>query len=158
MKAYEKLANNPSGYNAFDTKRMNFLVDSLEDSVASWEEIMATNRPFFELKSKPIGSLDFGSVRDFTSCGLLFKKGDEFSFKTFRDLAELNEEVRVIEGADNREMIRTMKDVLKKFEDVEYEGQEPETYDYLCDQFKIDEETEGPKERAAKDENNNNGN
>lgn len=83
MKAYKRLARNPSGYAAFVTKRMNFLVDSVENSVASWEEIMATDRPFFELNSKPIGSLDFGSVRDFTSCGLLFKKGDEFAFKTF---------------------------------------------------------------------------
>lgn len=83
MKAYTRLANNPSGYNAFVTKRMNFLVDSLENSVASWEEIKATNRPFFELDTKPIGSLDFGSVRDFTACGLLFKKDDEFAFKTF---------------------------------------------------------------------------
>lgn len=83
MKAYTRLTNNPSGYNAFVTKRMNFLVDSLENSVASWEEIKATDRPFFELDTKPIGALDFGSVRDFTACGLLFKKDDEFAFKTF---------------------------------------------------------------------------
>lgn len=83
LKEYKKLASNPSGYTAFVTKRMNFLVDSLENSVASWEEIEATNRPFFKLDTKPIGSLDFGSVRDFAACGLLFKKGDEFAFKTF---------------------------------------------------------------------------
>lgn len=83
LKEYKKLSSNPSGYSAFVTKRMNFLVDSLENSVASWEEIEATNRPFFELNTKPIGSLDFGSVRDFTACGLLFKKGDEYAFKTF---------------------------------------------------------------------------
>lgn len=82
-KEYERLTNNPSGYAAFVTKRMNFLMDNLENSVASWEEIEATNRPFFNLDSKPIGSLDFGSVRDFTACGLLFKKGDEYAFKTF---------------------------------------------------------------------------
>ncbi len=83
MKEYTRLANNPSGRAAFVTKRMNFIEDNMENSVASWEEIKATNRPFFELKSKPIGSLDFGSVRDFAACGLLFKKGDEFAFKTF---------------------------------------------------------------------------
>lgn len=83
LKEYKKLSSNPSGYSAFVTKRMNFLVDSLENSVASWEEIEATNRPFFELDTKPIGSLDFGSVRDFAACGLLFKKGDEYAFKTF---------------------------------------------------------------------------
>ncbi|GAB3797326.1 terminase TerL endonuclease subunit [Virgibacillus kimchii] len=83
MKEYKKLVYNPSGYSAFVTKRMNFLEDDMEHSVASWEEIKATNRPFFQLNSKPIGSFDFGSVRDFTSCGLLFKQGDEYAFKTF---------------------------------------------------------------------------
>lgn len=83
MKQYEKLAREPSGRAAFVTKRMNFLEDNMENSVASWKEIMATDRPFFELNGTPIGSLDFGSVRDFTACGLLFKKGDEFAFKTY---------------------------------------------------------------------------
>lgn len=83
MKQYEKLAREPSGRAAFVTKRMNFLEDDMEHSVASWKEIKATDRPFFELNTKPIGSLDFGSVRDFAACGLLFKKGDEYAFKTF---------------------------------------------------------------------------
>lgn len=83
MKQYKKLENEPSGRTAFVVKRMNFLEDNMENSVASWEEIMATNRPFFELNSTPIGSLDYGSVRDFAACGLLFKKGEEFAFKTF---------------------------------------------------------------------------
>jgi phage terminase large subunit-like protein len=83
MKQYQKLATEPSGRASFVTKRMNFIEGDMEHSVASWEEIEATNRPFFKLDSKPIGSLDFGSVRDFTACGLLFRKGDEYAFKTF---------------------------------------------------------------------------
>ncbi|MCM2675586.1 terminase TerL endonuclease subunit [Alkalicoccobacillus plakortidis] len=83
LKEYKKIANNPSGYSAFVTKRMNFIMDNTENSVASTKELYATDRPFFELNTKPIGSLDFGSVRDFSACGLLFKKGDEFAFKTF---------------------------------------------------------------------------
>lgn len=79
---YTKLSYEPSGRSAFVTKRMNFLEDNMENSVATREEIMATNRPFFELNTIPIGSLDFGSVRDFSTCGLLFKKGEEFAFKT----------------------------------------------------------------------------
>lgn len=55
-------------------------------------------------------------------------------------LKELNEEKYVIEGGDHREMIRTMKVILKNLEDEEYEAQESEIYDYLCDQFEIDEE------------------
>lgn len=83
LKEYKRLSSNPSGYAAFVTKRMNFLMDNLENSIASTEELDATNRPFFELSTKPIGSLDFGSVRDFATCGLLFKKGEEFAFKSF---------------------------------------------------------------------------
>ncbi|MED3650601.1 hypothetical protein [Heyndrickxia sporothermodurans] len=58
------------------------------------------------------------------------------------DLKELNSEKLVIEGGDNGEMIRTIKQVLIKFENEEYEGQESEVYDYLCEQFKVDEEGE----------------
>ena len=58
------------------------------------------------------------------------------------DLKELNEEKFVIEGGDNREMIRTVQEILKKFEDEEYEAQQSEIYDYLCDVFKIDDEGE----------------
>ena len=55
------------------------------------------------------------------------------------DLKELSKEKFVIEGSDNREMIRTVKEVLKKFEDEEYEAQESDAYDYLCEAFKLDE-------------------
>lgn len=83
MKQYKKLAYEPSGRSAFVTKRMNFIEDDMEHSVATREEIMATNRPFFELDTIPIGALDFGSVRDFTTCGLLFKKKEEYAWKSF---------------------------------------------------------------------------
>lgn len=83
MKEYQKLETEPSGRSAFVTKRMDFLEENMENSVASWEEIKATDRPFFELDTVPIGAFDYGSVRDFAACGLLFKKGDEYVFKTF---------------------------------------------------------------------------
>lgn len=85
MKKYKKLSTEPSGRSAFVTKRMNFLEDNMENSVATKEEMMATNRPFFELDSVPIGALDFASVRDFATCGLLFKnrKKEEYAFKSF---------------------------------------------------------------------------
>jgi activator of HSP90 ATPase len=61
------------------------------------------------------------------------------------DLKELHSEKMVIEGGDNREMIRTIKHVLKKFEDVEYEAQASDIYDYLCEQFGVDEDEEEEK-------------
>lgn len=56
------------------------------------------------------------------------------------DLKELNEEKLVIEGGDHREMIRTIQEILRKFENEEYGAQDSEIYDYLCEQFKIDED------------------
>lgn len=80
---YIDLIDEPSKRPAFVTKRMNVIEGDSEHSVASREELLATNRPFFDLDGlKPIGSLDYGSVRDFAACGLLFKKGEEYAFKT----------------------------------------------------------------------------
>lgn len=80
---YIDLNYEPSGRPEFVTKRMNVVEGDSEHSVASWEEIKATARSFFDFEGlKPIGSLDYGSVRDFAACGLLFKKGEEYAFKT----------------------------------------------------------------------------
>lgn len=80
---YVELNYEPSGRPEFVTKRMNFIEGDLEHSVASKDEIMATNREPFELNGiTPIGSLDFGSVRDFAACGLLFMKSREYYFET----------------------------------------------------------------------------
>ncbi|MHC5215874.1 terminase large subunit domain-containing protein [Enterococcus sp. LJL128] len=86
LKQYRKLATEPSGRSSFVTKRMNFLEDNMENSVATREEMTATNREFFDLKGVPIGAFDFGSVRDFTTCGLLFKQKDEYVFKSLEML------------------------------------------------------------------------
>ena len=83
--------------------------------------------------------------------------GEQYEFEDrvafSKELDELNKEVRIIEGGDNREMISTIKVILKDLEEEEYEGQESEAYDYLCDQFKVDEE-----EGEDIDESGNNGN
>lgn len=78
---YYDLIDEPSKRPAFVTKRMNFLEGDFEHSVASKEELDATRRPYFDFKDLvPMGGLDYGSVRDFASCGLLFKKGLDYSF------------------------------------------------------------------------------
>lgn len=78
---YIDLLDEPSGRPEFVTKRMNVVEGDPEHSVASKEELEATRRPFFDFKGLvPIGSLDYGSVRDFASCGLLFMKKSEYSF------------------------------------------------------------------------------
>lgn len=56
------------------------------------------------------------------------------------DLKELNKEKFVVDGGDNQEMINTIKVVLENLENEEYEGQDSEIYDYLCDQFQVEGE------------------
>ncbi|MCZ0726126.1 terminase TerL endonuclease subunit [Aerococcus kribbianus] len=78
---YSELVYTPSKRPAFVTKRMNLIEGDMEHSVASKEELEATIQPLFNLDGLiPIGGLDYGSVRDFASCGLLFKRGEEYSF------------------------------------------------------------------------------
>lgn len=56
------------------------------------------------------------------------------------DLKELNKEKFVVDGGDNQEMITTIKIILENLENEEYEGQDSEIYDYLCDQFQVEGE------------------
>lgn len=80
---YEDLEDDPTNREEFMTKRMNYPVTDLERSVAKWEEIEATNRPFPELEYKEcIGCLDYASIRDFAACGLLFRNDGDYIFKT----------------------------------------------------------------------------
>ncbi|MCT2342628.1 terminase large subunit [Niallia taxi] len=81
MKQYNKLEHNPDGYEEFVTKRMNLPKVDLEKSVTSWTKIKATNQSYDldALKKREcIGCLDYASVRDFVSAGLLFLKNDNY--------------------------------------------------------------------------------
>ena len=80
---YEDLQEDPSNREEFMTKRMNCPVVDLARSVAKWEEIVATNRPFPDIQNREcIGSLDFASIRDFAAVGLTFKVDDEYVYKS----------------------------------------------------------------------------
>lgn len=81
---YITLGNSkPSARIRFMTKRMNYPGTDLETSVATQEEIMATNREMGDLRHKScVGGLDFASVRDFVAVGLLFKDGEDYIWKS----------------------------------------------------------------------------
>ncbi|MGD7007615.1 terminase TerL endonuclease subunit [Metabacillus sp. 84] len=80
---YRQLKNNPSGREEFMTKRMNLPEVDLEKSVATWEEIMATNRPIPDMLHRTcIGGLDYARIKDFAAVGLLFKIGEDYIWKT----------------------------------------------------------------------------
>lgn len=103
---YKDLANDPSNREEFVTKRMNLPEVDLNKSVASWDDIMATNRPFPELKHRVcIGGLDFASIKDFAAVGLLFKVKDDYIWKShsfvrkgFLDTTKLNAPIYKWEG------------------------------------------------------------
>lgn len=80
---FKQLINNPSNRPEFMTKRMNLPEVDLNQSVASWDDILATDRPFPELEHRVcVGAVDFASIRDFAAVGLLFKVGDEYVWKS----------------------------------------------------------------------------
>lgn len=89
---YITLGNSkPSARIRFMTKRMNTPATDLTASVATWEEIMRTGyeedgktlRKIPELKHRvAVGGLDFASIRDFASVGLLFKVDEDYIWKT----------------------------------------------------------------------------
>ncbi|PKR79193.1 terminase [Halalkalibacillus sediminis] len=81
---YIALTNSkPSAKVRFMTKRMNTPATDLTASVATWDEIKATIRPFPKLTHRTaVGGLDFASIRDFAAVGLLFKVGDDYVWKT----------------------------------------------------------------------------
>ncbi|MCD8396102.1 MAG: terminase large subunit [Lachnospiraceae bacterium] len=68
----------PEYRSEFITKRLNFPIGSAETEVASWDDIMATNRELPDLEGWPcIGGLDYAKTNDFVSAVLLFLVGDE---------------------------------------------------------------------------------
>lgn len=86
----------------FYTKRMNLPKQDIYSVVATWEDIEATNRepiPFSELEGKScLGGIDYASVKDFVSVGLLFKhKGKRYWYEhTFVNKKSLEAKSREI--------------------------------------------------------------
>ena len=80
---FYQLITNPSSRAEFMTKRMNLPSVDAAQSVAEWEDILATDRDFPDLSHRTcIGGLDFASIKDFAAVGLLFKVEDEYIWKT----------------------------------------------------------------------------
>lgn len=72
----------PSTAVEFYTKRMNLPKEDAYTVIAKWDKILATNRPipYEELEGlEAVGGVDYASINDFASCGLLFKhKGNRY--------------------------------------------------------------------------------
>ena len=76
---FSQLITNPSSRAEFLTKRMNLPSVDAAQSVADWDDILATDREIPDLTHRTcVGGLDFASIKDFAAVGLLFQIGDEY--------------------------------------------------------------------------------
>ena len=73
------MSNTPDYYKEFMAKRMNFPVGDKDIEVATWEDIMATNQEFIDLKGKDcVGGIDFAKSNDFIGCCLIFYENEKY--------------------------------------------------------------------------------
>lgn len=81
-KEYEKALNSTSKMIEFLTKRMNIPTEDAFAVVAEWEDIEATEQEYpTNLEQLPcVAALDYADIRDFASCGLLFRDKDKRYF------------------------------------------------------------------------------
>lgn len=80
---YSEMTQDDSQRAEFLTKRMNLPATDTTKSVATKEEILATNIDVnVPNGATAIGAVDFSSVRDFTAVGLLFKVDGKYVWKT----------------------------------------------------------------------------
>lgn len=76
-KEYDDWKLNPAQFSAFMTKRMNIPDGNKEIEVTSWENILASCCEVPDLRgSTGIVGIDYASVTDFASTGILIRKGD----------------------------------------------------------------------------------
>ncbi len=83
-KEYAEMEYKPHIKKGFFTKRMNIITSSTNhQEVAPWNKVLKTNRPIPYEKLKGamcLPTLDYATVNDFASCGLLFKIKNEIAF------------------------------------------------------------------------------
>lgn len=81
QKAYRKMKTRPNFAITFYTKRCNIPAQDNFTVVATPEQVKATNRdiPYNLIRGMAcVGAVDYASIRDFASVGLLFRLDDEF--------------------------------------------------------------------------------
>lgn len=80
-KEYDRALTSTSKMIEFLTKRMNIPTQDAFAAVAEWEDILKTDQEIPDLAGvQCVGAVDYADIRDFVSCGLLFRKGDKRYF------------------------------------------------------------------------------
>lgn len=63
----------------FMAKRLNFPIGDKEIEVATWDDIMATNQKYIDLKGLDcVGGVDYAKTNDFVACCLVFKSNKKY--------------------------------------------------------------------------------
>lgn len=79
LREFEDYKLDPNVHRAFMVKRMNMIVGNTDVQVASWEDILATNKPIPKLEGKTcVLGIDFSKTTDFLGASLLFKVDDKY--------------------------------------------------------------------------------
>lgn len=79
QREYADYVLDPVVNNAFMTKRMNIPQGRKDSEVATWENILKTNREVPDLAHRPcVCGIDFSKTTDFVSAFLLFKDSDKY--------------------------------------------------------------------------------
>ena len=81
LEEYQEYREDPAGYAAFATKRMNRPKGDILAQVTSWENIQAASKPIpvEALFGCPaVGAVDYASTQDFVSAGVLIPKDGMF--------------------------------------------------------------------------------
>lgn len=94
----------------FYTKRMNLPKEDNYTAIAEWEKILATNKeiPYDELAGlECVGGVDYASINDFASVGLLFKHGGN---RYWLEHTFVNEKALQIESREIKFPVREMVD------------------------------------------------
>jgi phage terminase large subunit-like protein len=77
-KEYRDWLKSPNQFTAFMTKRMNIPDGNPEVEVASWENIIATNKPMIDLKGQSaVVGIDYSKLQDMAAVNIHFKIGDQ---------------------------------------------------------------------------------
>jgi len=83
-KEYEDWKFNPSQFSAFMTKRMNIPDGNKEIEVTSWDNILAAGGEVPDLSNKNgVVGIDYASITDFASAGILIRVGDKRYWITY---------------------------------------------------------------------------
>ena len=86
-------------YPEFMAKRLNFPIGDKDVEVAEWNDILATNQEFIDLKGLDcVGGVDYAKTNDFVACCLVFKVKEKYYVKQHTFVCTKSRDLRGIKA------------------------------------------------------------